>query len=174
MAPAGTEGEVEVTLEVTPVSADSQDFSGLNGLKCVFANGVNASKRDLNVIVRPDSVPERNEQFVVKLVDPTGGARVASGLGQNVTVIIEANDGVAGRVSFAAESRSVVVAEGDQLTLVVTRSLPAAGRVLVDWQIEGVNASADFQPHNGTVVFPDVSPNPSTPREFKKYVLPTI
>ena len=77
------------------------------------------------------------------------------GLGSNVTIIIQANDGVAGQVGFDEQSSSVVVQEGNQVSLSVNRTL-SVGRVSVDWQVTGTNASSDFVVVNGTVEFSEV------------------
>ena len=77
------------------------------------------------------------------------------GLGNNVTITIRANDGVAGQVGFDEQSRSLVVKEGSQVSLSVNRNL-SAGRVTVDWLVTGVNASSDFIDVNGTVEFKEV------------------
>ena len=79
----------------------------------------------------------------------------SSGLGNNVTITIEANDGVAGQVGFDERSSSVVVEEGSQVSLSVNRTL-SAGRVSVDWRVMGVNASSDFVAVNGTAEFSEV------------------
>lgn len=77
------------------------------------------------------------------------------GLGSNVTIIIQANDGVAGQVGFDEQSSSVVVQEGSQVSLSVNRTL-SVGRVSVDWQVTGTNASSDFVVVSGTVEFNEV------------------
>ena len=79
-----------------------------------------------------------------------------SGLGNNVTIIIQANDGVAGKVGFDERSRSIVVREGGQVYLSVNRTL-SVGRVSVGWRLTGDNASLDFVSVNGTVTFNEVS-----------------
>ena len=80
---------------------------------------------------------------------------LSTGLGSNVTIIIQANDGVAGQVGFDEQSRSVVVQEGSQVSLSVNRTL-SVGRVSVDWHLTGTNASSDFVDVSGTVVFNEV------------------
>ena len=80
---------------------------------------------------------------------------MAPGLGNNVTIIIQANDGVAGQVGFDEHSRSVVAMEGRRVSLLVNRTRPN-GRVSVDWLITGANASSDFTDVSGTVVFSEV------------------
>ena len=79
----------------------------------------------------------------------------STGLGSNVTIIIQANDGVAGQVGFDEQSSSVVVQEGSQVSLSVNRTL-SVGRVSVDWQVTGTNASSDFVVISGTVEFNEV------------------
>lgn len=78
------------------------------------------------------------------------------GLGSNVTVTIEANDGAAGQVGFDEQSSSLVVQEGSQVVLSVNRTLPF-GRVTLDWLVTGANASSDLVSINGTVEFKEVS-----------------
>ena len=77
------------------------------------------------------------------------------GLGNNVTIVIQANDGAAGQVGFDEQSSSVVVREGSRVALYVNRTLPV-GRVSVDWSVTGVNASSDFIDVGGTVEFNEV------------------
>ena len=120
-----------------------------------FNNNDNSSENYF-IIIKNDNIPEGDEEIIIKLVNPTGGARVAEGLGNNVTVIIQANDGVAGQVGFDDQSRSVVVKEGSRVSLLVNRT-QSVGRVSVDWQVTGANASSDFNVISGTVMFNEVS-----------------
>ena len=78
-----------------------------------------------------------------------------SGLGNNVTIIIQANDGAAGQIGFDEQSRSVVVQEGSRVSLSVNRT-QSVGRVSIDWHLTGINASLDFADVNGTVMFNEV------------------
>lgn len=106
--------------------------------------------------INSDNIPERDETIIVKLVNPTGGASVAQGTGNNVTVIIQANDVVAGYVGFSQHSQAVIAKEGEVVNLKVTRTSPAAGMVTVDWLIQGENVTKDFNQTSGTVVFKEV------------------
>lgn len=105
-------------------------------------------------------------QFSADLVNCRGGISRSNGLnrnscchfpglGSNVTVTIQANDGAAGQVGFDEQSSSLVVQEGSQVALSVNRTLPV-GRVTVDWLVTGANASSDFVSINGTVEFNEV------------------
>lgn len=91
------------------------------------------------------------------LTNPTNGAKVSSGLGNNLTIVISANDVVAGKVGFNREAQSVVAKEGTNVSLLVQRSRPAAGRVTVSWIITGGNASRDFDPFSGDLTFSQVN-----------------
>ena len=73
-----------------------------------------------------------------------------------MTIIIQANDGVAGQIGFDEQSRSVVVQEGSQVSLSVNRT-QSVGRVSVDWHLTGINVSLDFVDVKGTVMFNEVS-----------------
>ena len=118
-------------------------------------NDKDNSSENFFILIKNDDIPEGDEEIIIKLVNPTGGARVAPGLGNNVTVIIQANDGAAGQVGFDDQSRSVVVKEGSRVSLIVNRT-QSVGRVSVDWHVTGVNASTDFDVVNGTVMFNEV------------------
>ncbi|XP_068693739.1 adhesion G-protein coupled receptor V1-like isoform X3 [Montipora foliosa] len=147
----GTIGDVTVDVTVVQNGATLNSDFVASKKTFSFSNNDNASQSDI-VSILGDDIPEPDEDFIIKLVNPTGGARVASGLGNNVTITIRANDGVAGQVGFDEQSRSLVVKEGSQVSLSVNRNL-SAGRVTVDWLVTGVNASSDFIDVNGTVEF---------------------
>lgn len=131
----------------------NRDFIA-SGLTFTFNDKDNNSKSYF-ISIKSDNIPEADEEIIIKLVNPTGGARVAPGLGNNVTVIIQANDGVAGQVGFDEQSRSLVVKEGSQVSLIVNRT-QSVGRVSVDWHVSGENASSDFVVVSGTVMFNEV------------------
>ena len=118
-------------------------------------NDKDNSSKSYFISIKNDDIPEADEEVIIKLVNPTGGATVAPGLGNNVTVIIQANDGVAGQVGFDEQSRSLVVKEGSQVSLTVNRT-QSVGRVSVDWHVSGANASTDFDVISGTVTFNEV------------------
>lgn len=118
-------------------------------------NDKDNSSKSYFISIKSDDIPEADEEIIIKLVNPTGGATVAPGLGNNVTVIIQANDGVAGQVGFDEQSRSLVVKEGSQVSLTVNRT-QSVGRVSVDWHVSGVNASSDFDVISGTVTLNEV------------------
>lgn len=139
--------DVEVQLNGATINSD---FIA-SGSTFTFNDKDNSSKSYF-INIKDDAIPEGDEEIIIKLVNPTGGATVAPGLGNNVTVVIQANDGVAGQVGFDEQSRSLVVKEGSQVSLTVNRT-QSVGRVSVDWQVSGANASSDFDAISGTITF---------------------
>lgn len=125
------------------------------GATLVFEDG--ETQATLALVILADDIPEIDETILVSLTEPSGGARVGS-RGQT-TVVIEANDGVAGVIGLSVMSRSAVVGEGETATLELVRRGSAMGRVEVDWQITGItNASIEFLTVQGTEVFQQVTP----------------
>lgn len=120
----------------------------------VFNDG--DTRSTIALLVLADSVPEIDETLIVSLSSPTGGASIASIEQGSTTVIINANDGVAGVVGLSTLSRSAVVGEGETATFEVVRRLSAMGSVEVDWQITGTNASLEFVNTQGTDIFQEV------------------
>lgn len=150
----GTIGRVTVDVEVQQNGATVNSDFLASGSTFTFNDKDNSSKTYF-ISIKNDDIPEADEEIIIKLVNPTGGARVAPGLGNNVTVIIQANDGVAGQVGFDERSRSLVVKEGSRVSLTVNRT-QSVGRVSVDWHVSGANASSDFDVISGTVMFNEV------------------
>jgi hypothetical protein len=120
----------------------------------VFDDG--ETRSTIALLILADDTPEIDETFQVSLSSPTGGANVASGGQGSATIIINANDGVAGVVGLSTSSRSAVVGEGETAVFQVVRSLSAMGLVEVDWQITGTDANQEFVSTQGTAIFPEV------------------
>lgn len=115
------------------------------------------SSNVISLILFEDSLPERDEDIVISLSNPTGGAVLASNGESMVTVIIGANDNAAGIVGLAATSRSAIVSEGETVSLAVERSVGNLGVVEVDWEISGPgNVTEEFAMSSGTATFEDV------------------
>ena len=129
------------------------------------------TQRTVSLIIYEDTLPERDEYIVVSLSNPTGGAVLASDGGSEATVVIEANDNAAGIVGLVDSARSVIVDEGDTVSLGLERSLGNLGVVEVTWEISGPgNVSLEFVPPSGTATFQEVTifslPPPSLPPLF--------
>ena len=151
----GTTGDVSVTVMISPKSTarQNEDFTGSSST-FKFQPGVRT--KSFSLIINSDTIPEPDETIIVQLVNPTAGASVAQGIGNNVTIIIQANDVVAGYVGFSLMSQAVIVKEGEMIHLKVIRTPPAAGKVTVDWLIQGKNVTKDFNETSGTVLFEEV------------------
>jgi len=109
------------------------------------------------ITILQDDIPERDEDLLVGLLNPTGGATVAPGNGGTTLIIIGANDNAAGVVGLAPLSRSAVVGEGEVVALSVQRAVGALGVVAVVWNISGPgNVTEEFVNVTGTDVFEEV------------------
>lgn len=119
----------------------------------VFEDG--QTEATIAIVILADDIPEVDETLLVSLSDPSGGARI--GEEGMLTIIIEANDGVAGIVGLSVLSRSAVVGEGETAMLELVRRESAMGQVEVDWEITGTgNAALEFVNTQGTDVFQEV------------------
>lgn len=155
MSCLGATGAVSVMAIISPKSTArvNEDFQGSD---VTLSFKPRERTKSLAISINSDNIPERDETIIVKLVNPTAGASVAQGTGNNVTIIIQANDVVAGYVGFSMLSQVVIVREGEVVHLKVVRTSPAAGMVTVDWLIQGQNITKDFNETFGTVVFKEV------------------
>ena len=68
----------------------------------------------LTVAIRDDALPEDDETLIIELVDPRGEAEIAP-QGNQVTVLIMANDFVAGLLSF--KETATLAKEGKDLSM---------------------------------------------------------
>ena len=95
------------------------------------------------VAIQDDAAPELDESIVIYLGNAQGGAMISSRHRQ-VELIIAANDIVGGRIRFS--DTFVSTSEGQSLRLLVLRSQPAEGRVLLRWNITSISGA---QPQSG-------------------------
>lgn len=115
------------------------------------------TRNTISLIIFGDSLPERDEDIILSLSNPTGGAVLARNGGDTVRVVIEANDNAAGIVGLIDTARSSIVNEGETVSLGLERTLGTLGEVEVDWEISGTgNVSQEFVLTAGTVTFQDV------------------
>lgn len=71
-------------------------------------------KKTVEIVIRDDIEPEDNESLMIGLVNAEGGSRILPS-SDTVTIVILANDNVAGIVGFHPSSRSVIAREGGWL-----------------------------------------------------------
>uniref|UniRef100_H2M3Y4 Adhesion G-protein coupled receptor V1 n=1 Tax=Oryzias latipes TaxID=8090 RepID=H2M3Y4_ORYLA len=123
------------------------DFIGTGGT-LVFDGDL---KKTIRVQIKDDDEPEDNESLMIGLVNTAGGSRILPS-SDTVTIVILANDHVAGIVGFHSASRSVIAREGE-LSLLVLRTAPGLGNVTVDWTIQGPLTHRTFIQTSGTLFF---------------------
>lgn len=78
MSSPGIIGEVTVDVQVEQKGATVNSDFIPSGFRYVFRDHDNSSQSYIVSIIG-DDIPERDEDIVIKLVNPTGGARVATG-----------------------------------------------------------------------------------------------
>ena len=150
----GTIGDVTVAWRVSGGSATAGEDYMASGASLTFQDGINMMS--ISIIILEDEIPERNEDIVVQLTAVTGGATIADNSGNTVTITIMANDRAAGVIGFAPSSRSAVVSEGEEVTLIVSRMISSLGTVRITWEVTGNNVSTEFANVTGYSVFEEV------------------
>ncbi|XP_026177361.1 adhesion G-protein coupled receptor V1 isoform X2 [Mastacembelus armatus] len=124
------------------------DFIGTGGT-LVFDGDL---KKTIEVVIRDDIEPEDNESLMIGLVNTEGGSRILPS-SDTVTIVILANDNVAGIVGFHPASRSVIARAGERLSLLVLRTAPGLGNITVDWTVRGPLVHQTFTQTSGTLFF---------------------
>ncbi|XP_067377863.1 adhesion G-protein coupled receptor V1 isoform X2 [Channa argus] len=124
------------------------DFTGTGGT-LVFDGDL---KKTIEIVIRDDIEPEDNENLMIALVNTEGGSRILPS-SDTVTIVILANDNVAGIVGFDQMSRSVIAREGEKVSLLVLRTAPGLGNVTVDWTVQGPLVHRTFNQYSGTLFF---------------------
>ena len=118
-------------------------------LACRFSTRISVSA--FTVAIEDDALPELDESIVIYLTNVQGGAMISNEHRQ-VELIIAANDIVAGRIRFS--DTFVSTGEGQNLRLLVLRSQPAEGGVLLQWNttsISGAQPQSGFKETRGTL-----------------------
>ena len=103
----------------------------------------------------PDSTPERDEAFAVRIYNASGKAVVDSQK-QELSINILSNDDAHGRIGFAPSSRNKVQAEladDSMVTFEVIREYGSLGRVVALWSADGNFSLGDIAPLSGELVF---------------------
>ncbi|NWX37327.1 GPR98 protein, partial [Notiomystis cincta] len=148
----GSLGQVAVEWRVVGGTATPDlDFVGVGEI-IVFAEG--ETKKMVTLTILDDPEPEDNESIVISLVHTEGGSRILPSF-DTVTVVILANDHVAGIISFQTAGRSVIGREGEQLPFHIVRTAPGLGNVTVEWKIVGHNVQQNFEYYSGKLFFPE-------------------
>ncbi len=115
------------------------------------------TKSIITIDILDDTIPEGAELFEVYLLDPMGGAVLEGVNITTVTVTIQANDGAAGTVGFAVNSRALTIMEGQSVSLTVERSVGQSGSIRVYWNVTGSDVEREFLQTTGSLVMAEVS-----------------
>ncbi|XP_056394317.1 adhesion G-protein coupled receptor V1 isoform X2 [Hyla sarda] len=154
----GSLGQVVVEWGIVGGTASrNYDFIA-DGELLVFAEG--ETSKIVTIMILDDTDPEENENIIVGLTFTEGGSRILPS-SNAVTIVILANDNVAGRIGFQTASRSVIGREGENLTFNVLRTPPGRGNVTVHWKIVGRYIEMNFENSTGFIFFSDGSLNTS-------------
>jgi len=150
----GSTGDVAVDYATADgTAAAGQDYQATSGT-LTLADGVTSDS--FSVTLLDDGEHEANEDFMVTLGNPQGGATL--GTPQNATVTIVDNDPLPepGTLAFASATYSVVE-DGVTVLLSVTRSNGSAGIVTVDYATSDGTATGgvDYTGQSGTLTFQD-------------------
>lgn len=133
-----------------------QDFVANQALTGLLQFEPGESLKQVKLITASDTKPEGNEHFTVKLGLKTNGV-VGDVRGDTSQVTVEFNDDGRGLVGFKSTNLNIVIDEGDELTMPVTRSLAQFGELDATWEIvdavTGKVADVDFEVATGTLVF---------------------
>ncbi|XP_036383544.1 LOW QUALITY PROTEIN: adhesion G-protein coupled receptor V1 [Megalops cyprinoides] len=152
----GSLGQVTVEWKfVGGTATPNADFNG-TGETLTFKEG--DLRKVIELFIVDDTEPEDNETLRIGLVKTEGGSRILPS-SDTVTVVILANDHVAGMVGFHTSSRSVIAREGERLQLLVVRTGPGRGNVTVDWSIQGPRVLQTFTATSGVLFFSEGSLN---------------
>ncbi|XP_030832667.1 adhesion G-protein coupled receptor V1 isoform X3 [Strongylocentrotus purpuratus] len=146
----GNIGEVSISWMISGGTATSGlDYSASGGT-LTFTSG--QTRQVINIGIRDDDIPEIDEFFSAQLYNPGGGSILGSD--SNVTIVILANDFVAGILRFS--TLSYIISEGEAFNVTVERSTPGMGEVTLDWSIESsqsLDPALSFRLTNGQIVF---------------------
>jgi hypothetical protein len=149
----GSDGQVSVQYLVNGTALLGQDYIGGSGT-LTWAEGDNTTKL-LNLKILDDDEVEETETLQLTLFSPTGDALLGN---QNTaTFSITDNDvaTTAGLLQFKTATQTVK--EGEDITLIVTRTDGNSGEVSVQYQIteESTATSSDYTGGSGTLTWID-------------------
>ena len=121
----------------------------------IFENGQKELELDFTIL--PDTTPERDEAFTVRIYNASGKA-VVNSQKQDLSINILSNDDAHGRVGFASSSLTKVTMEtrdDSTVTFEVIREYGSLGRVVAQWNVSGNFSDGDLSPLSGELVFED-------------------
>ncbi|KAK9408413.1 G-protein coupled receptor 98 [Crotalus adamanteus] len=145
-------GETMKNLTLEILNDDVPEIEEIIRVELTQASNGGETKKPVTLTILDDSDPEDDESIQITLTHTEGGSRILLS-SATVTMVILANDNVAGILSFQTSSRSVIAHEGELLQFHVLRTAPGAGNVTVDWEIVGHNLEQNFENISGMLYF---------------------
>ncbi|CAH2297026.1 lysM and peptidoglycan-binding domain-containing 3 [Pelobates cultripes] len=142
-------------------------------LRLMWYSTEGETRKVVTFSIMDDSDPEGKESIIIRLTQTDGGSRILPS-SDTITIVILANDYVAGLISFQTASRSVIGREGERLLFNVFRTPPGHGNVTVHWKIIGQRLELNFENSTGLLHFPEVCWATLQCEEFKKDLLNSI
>ncbi|PIK34170.1 putative G-protein coupled receptor [Apostichopus japonicus] len=131
---AGAFGTVTVKFQTIPGSALANVDYSVTSTDVILYGGETSKQLPIEII--NDRIPERNETFLVRLLDQiTGGAIL--GTPQEAEIMIESSDDPNGNFGFGTSSQTVTEpSDGQerQLTINLVRNSGVLGVVAVQWE----------------------------------------
>jgi len=148
----GNDGDISVQYLVSGTAALNQDYMGGTGT-LTWSNGDNADKR-LNLTILDDDEIEETEALRLTLVNPIGATL---GNRETATLSITDNDVATSAGTLQFDTAEQTVTEGEEVTLIVTRTDGSDGEVSVQYLTTGESTatSSDYTGGRGTLTWPD-------------------
>lgn len=140
----------------------------------IFENGQKELELDFTIL--PDTTPERDEAFTVRIYNASGKA-VVNSQKQDLTINILSNDDAHGRIGFASSSLMKVTpetADDSTVTFEVIREYGSLGRVVAQWNVSGNFSDGDLSPLSGELVFEDGQTSQNISITVHKDVVPEL
>jgi choice-of-anchor B domain-containing protein len=154
----GSSGAVDVAFEVVPATADSTDIGAVTAAVS-WADGDSADK-NFSIALQNDGADEGLEQFLVRLVAPTGGGTIS---GTTVANVYVSDPGAAATIEFDVATINIAERGFATAVAVLKRAGSSAGAVSVDYSLAGGDATpgSDFQGSTtGTINWDDGDADP--------------
>ncbi len=154
----GSSGAVGVAFEIVPATADSADIGTVTG-SVSWADGDDADK-SFGIVLQNDGADEGLEQFLIRLIAPSGGATIS---GTTVANVYVSDPGSASSIEFDATTINIAERGFATAVAVLKRTGSSVGAVSVDFSLAGGDATPDidFQGSaSGTVTWSDGDANP--------------
>jgi choice-of-anchor B domain-containing protein len=154
----GNSGAIDVAFEVVPATADSTDIGAVTAAVS-WADGDSADK-SLSIALQNDGADEGLEQFLVRLIAPTGGATIS---GTTVANVYVSDPGTASTIEFDVATINIAERGFATAVAVLKRTGNSTGAVSVDYSLAGGDATpgSDFQGSTtGTITWDDGDADP--------------